>query len=98
MRTSRKIWLIAAILLILSGCILFGGVMGMLGWDFKKLSTVKYETNFHEITEAYTGISLVTDTADVTFVLSEDGKTLTFGSDALTITDTEVMQALIKLV
>lgn len=75
MRTSRKIWLIAAILLILSGCILFGGVMGMLGWDFKKLSTVKYETNRHEITEAYTGISLVTDTADVTFVLSEDGKT-----------------------
>ena len=75
MRTGTKIWLVAAILLILSGCMVFGGVMSMLGWNFEKLYTVKYETNHHEITEAYTGISLATDTADVTLVLSEDGKT-----------------------
>ena len=38
MRTRTKIWLVAAILLILSGCMVFGGVMSMLGWNFEKLS------------------------------------------------------------
>ncbi len=47
--------------------------MMRLGWDFTKLSTVSYETNEHTITDAYRNISVVTDTADVEFVPSEDG-------------------------
>ena len=72
MRT--KIWLITAACLVLVGCIIFAGVMWSLKWDFTKLSTVKYETNSYEIGEAFSGISIKTDTADITFALSNDGK------------------------
>lgn len=70
-----KIWLLVAASLILLGGILFVGVMTVLKWDFKKLSTVEYETNAYEISETYQSISVVTNTADVVFVPSEDGVT-----------------------
>ena len=44
-------------------------------WDFRKLSTVKYETNTYDISEEYKGICVITDTADVILIPSEDGKT-----------------------
>ena len=72
---KTKIWLIIAASLILIGAIVFVGVMMVLDWDFTKLSTTTYETNLYEISESFSDISLLTDTADVTFVLSEDGKT-----------------------
>lgn len=59
---------------VLAGCILFAGVMSTLGWDFAKLSTARYETNIHEISETFSDISLTTDTADIVFALSNDGK------------------------
>ena len=48
----------------------------MLKWDFTKLLTTKYETNEHEITEDYKNVSIVTNTANVVFEISEDEKTL----------------------
>lgn len=72
MRTRTKVWLITAACLMLIGCIIFGGVMTMLKWDFTKLSTGKYETNDYEITESYSDISIITDTADVVFAPSEN--------------------------
>ena len=75
MRKCTKIWLITAASLILLGGILYVGVMSMLGWNFKNLSTVRYETNEYEISEAYRSISVMTDTADIVFVPSEDGRT-----------------------
>lgn len=74
MGKTTKIWLIIAASLVLIGCIVFVGVMVMLKWDFAELSTSKYETNGYEINENYQGISIVTDTADITFVPSEDSK------------------------
>ena len=74
MKTQTKIWLIAATSLFLIGAILFGGAMSMLGWNFKKLSTVKYETNSFEITESFQNITVIGDTANVAFLPSEDGK------------------------
>lgn len=74
MNKSVKIWLIIAASLILIGCIIFVGVMAMLKWDFRKISTVEYETNDYEIAEGFDSISVNTKTADVTFVLSDDGK------------------------
>ncbi len=71
---KTKIWLIIATSFVLIGCVAFVGVMTMLGWDFTKLSTVKYETNTHEIAEAFQRISIQTDTSDIVFALSEDGK------------------------
>ena len=75
MSKTVKIWLIIASSLVLVGCIIFGGVMNMLKWDFTKLSTAKYETNAYEINEDYKNISIVTDTANIVFLPSEDSKT-----------------------
>ena len=74
MKKSTKVWLIIAASLVLTGCILFAGVMSTIGWSFSKLSTVRYETNTHEIGESFSNISLTTDTADIAFALSDDGK------------------------
>lgn len=68
MSRSTKFWLIAAASLILIGCILFGGVMVMLKWDFTKLSTGKLETSTHEIVESFRSIRVNTDTADIVLV------------------------------
>ena len=72
MRTRTKVWLIIATSFVLIGCILFAGVMTMLKWDFMKLATVDCETNTYEISEAFDSISINTDTADITFALSND--------------------------
>ncbi len=72
MTKTTMIWLAAAVFLVLLGVILFAGVMTKLDWDFTKLSTVKYETNIYEVSEAFDGISVNTETADIVFVLSDD--------------------------
>ena len=72
MSKAAKIWLITAASLVLIGCIIFGGVMSMLKWDFTKLSTSRYETNNYEINKNYSNISIITDTADIVFVFSDD--------------------------
>lgn len=74
MKRATKVWLVIAVSLILIGCIIFVGVMSMFKWNFSKLSTVEYETNTYEINEAFNDISITTDTADILFVVSEDGK------------------------
>ncbi len=74
MRKTTMIWFAVAAFLILAGCIMFGSVMTVFGWDFTKLSTGNYETKHHEIREDFHAISVNTDTADMTFVRSEDTK------------------------
>lgn len=73
MEQKEKKWLIAAFCLVVIGLIILGGVMTMLNWDFGKLSTVKYETNTHIINDHFANISLIVDTADISFTPSEDG-------------------------
>lgn len=75
MSKKRKNWLIAAASLVGLGCIIFGGAMTVLGWDFSKLGTVKYETNTYAVNEAFTDISIQTKTANVVFQPSKDGET-----------------------
>ena len=67
-------WLYISLLLILAGLVGFACVMTALDWDFKRLSTVEYETNSYEITETISGISIDTDTSDIAFLPSEGGK------------------------
>lgn len=76
MRNKTKGRLFVAVLLIIVGGIIFGGVMNMLSWDFTKLSTVKYETNSYEITEEYRDIRIDTKEAAIVLVPSDDSKTL----------------------
>lgn len=74
MSKKTKKWLIIASFLLGIGCIIFGGTMTMLKWDFSKLNTEIYETNIREITENFNNISINTDTANITFKLSENEK------------------------
>lgn len=75
MRTSTKIWLIAATSLILVGSILFTYVMTSLDWNFEGLATNKFDENRYEIDEPFKNISIETDTADIVFIPSETAST-----------------------
>ncbi len=74
MKKKTQTWLLIAAFLLLIGCALFVCVMSILKWDFTKLSTAKYETNTYEVGEEFDAISIDTDTADIVFALSDDGK------------------------
>ena len=74
MRKTAKIWLVIAASLVFVGLIMFAAVMSEYKWDFSKLSTGKYETNTYEISEEFSNLSMNTDTADIIFALSDDGK------------------------
>lgn len=69
-----KKWLMIASILILAGLLIFVGVLTVLKWDFSKLSTIKYVTGKYEFSEDFSNISVTTDTADITFAPSYDGK------------------------
>lgn len=71
MNRSTKIWVIIAVILVLIGFLIFRGVMSHLNWDFTKLSTADYVTNSYEITEEYKNISIISDTADIEFAVSD---------------------------
>lgn len=74
MKRSMKIWIITAASLVTVGLVLFTAVMAQYKWDFNKLSTVKYETNIYEINDDFKDISVNTDTDDIIFALSDNGK------------------------
>jgi len=75
MKTGTRIWLIVAGALVLSGALIFLGVMTVLNWNFIGLSTRDLETNEYVIEEDFGGISVLSDTADVAFLPSEDART-----------------------
>lgn len=74
MKGKTKGWLIAASLLVLVGLAICAGTMQHIGWDFRKLGTEHYETNVYDITKKFNDIAINTDTADIAFELSADGK------------------------
>lgn len=69
---KRKIWCVVALILIILGCALFALVMTLLQWDFRELTTVKYETETYDFLEEYGDIKITTDTAKLTFVAWEE--------------------------
>ncbi len=74
MSNETKIWLIVATALTLVGVLVFVGAMSMIKWDFKKLSTNKYVTNTHEMSESFDSVSISTDVANIEFTLSDSEK------------------------
>ena len=46
-------WLLAAILLIVVGGMIFSAAMTALGWDFMRLNTSTYETNTYTVREIW---------------------------------------------
>ena len=71
---KTKIWILTAVCFILIGGIILVGAISMLKWDFKGFNTTKYETNTYDIDDSFSDISINTDTSDISFVLSKDGK------------------------
>lgn len=74
MGKTMRIWLIIATALVVVGAIVFTAALAACGWDFSKLSTVKFETNTYGGSDSITGILVDTDTADIRFAPSEDGQ------------------------
>lgn len=72
MSKAAKGWLITAAVLVAAGFFLFLLVIWGFAGDFTK-ALVKYKNNEYTISESYQNITLVTDTADVVFVPSENG-------------------------
>ena len=70
--SKTKIWIIAAVLLILVGCLMLCCLAAETEGNLMK---IQYETNRYRIYENYFGISVTAKDADVEFVISEDGTT-----------------------
>ena len=73
MTDTTKIWIAVALCLLLAGAAIFTVAMMKLNWDFSRLNTHKTEANTYEISEAFTGISIDTNVADILLVPSQDG-------------------------
>ena len=74
MKKSIMISLIVAGALVLVGAGLFAGAMTAVGWDFSILNTYEVVNNTYDVDEPFTNISIDTDTVDIRFAKSSDGK------------------------
>lgn len=74
MKSSEKKWIIIAIILIIIGSLIFVGALAALDFDFSRLNTQKYTTNTYEVNDRFENISVNTDTADITFALSDNNE------------------------
>lgn len=74
MKKSTRITVIVASSLLLAGLIMSFVGLVLADFNWANLETQSIETNVHEITEAFDKIHVETDTADVSFVPSEDGQ------------------------
>ena len=72
MQKITKIWITAGALLTALGLIMFAAAMTAYGWNFKRLSTVKYESRTYAVNEEFKDITVRTKTADIIFIPSED--------------------------
>ena len=74
--SATKKWMIIAGVFLGCGLAFMALGMGLLGFDFTKLSADgKPITNSHTVTEDYTKISIDTSTANIRFGISDDGTT-----------------------
>ena len=69
MNTTRK-WVKAGVILLAAGILICGISFAILGFDFGKLSTVRYETNTYDVQEDFQNISIDADTEKITLVPS----------------------------
>lgn len=74
MKRASKIWLMTGVCLVLIGALTFVGVMAANHWDLSALGGAKYETSTYEIREAFNNISIRSDTADISFMPSDDAE------------------------
>lgn len=75
MNNKKGKWFVIIALGVFIVGMIFCIVMSIYNWDFTKLQTTKYETNDYKINKKFDNISILTDTADIIFVPSENEKT-----------------------
>lgn len=75
-----------SIAVIVIGIVLMTVSLVSCGFDFKSLDSKDYVTNTHEITESFSGISIVSDNADITIVPtdSENASVVAFDRKKMT--------------
>ena len=71
---KTKGWLATATICMVAGLILLVATLTACKGEDSMLFTGNYETNTHEVTETFHNLLVDTDTADVTFAPSTDGK------------------------
>lgn len=71
----KRGFIIAAVMLVAVGTLLFAAAFIASGFDFSKLDTAKYETNTYTMSEDFESIEIRSDEADITFKPSKDAKT-----------------------
>ena len=69
----KRIFLIAAAVLIVAGVALFVATMAVNGWDFSLLDYAKRETVTHAVQEDFSKIRIDTDCTNICLAPSEDG-------------------------
>ena len=73
MSKSVKVWLVIGVILTVTGLAMFLVALSGAHFDFSLLGMDKYVTNTYEITDPFDNLSIETDTADITVLLSQDG-------------------------
>ena len=74
MAKTKRIWFTVASCFTVIGAVVFAVAMTLNHWDFSKLNTGKHIINEYDISEEFKDIKIETDTADIIFLPSEDGK------------------------
>ncbi|MBE5752884.1 MAG: DUF4097 domain-containing protein [Clostridiales bacterium] len=69
-----KFWFLTATSLIILGVMLFCFSACSTDWNFRKLFGQEYDTKTHEITQEFNSFDIDTDTANILFTPSNDGK------------------------
>lgn len=94
MKTSKKLWILAGVSLLILGLLLCAVALAVSGgfMGFADMSTPKYNTNTYEITEAFEHIDIDEIECDVNFLPAEDGKC------KITATESEKIYNEIKVV
>lgn len=89
---KTSLWIYIGLCLIGLGGILFAGAMTLLKWDFTKLSTIHYQTKEHVLEESFTHIAIEADTANITFLPSDNGQTRVVCREQERLTHTVTVQ------
>lgn len=71
---NKGIWIVVAVVLIITGAALCALSTVVLGFDPVNTSTVEYVENTYEVSGSFKNISIAVDTDDIEFQKSQDGK------------------------
>lgn len=81
MKTAKKVWIIVAVCLIVSGTIIGALSLAKVNYDFVNLSTENFISNEHNITEDFSNIKIDVKTSDIDFVRSQTDECMVVSID-----------------